>query len=102
MIKLDKTVTGLAVCAALALLAACQKTDAGATPKAAADVSQTAPAAPSAPANATEGESEQGPGAGADDRAHGPRAGMEMGREARERGMGMAPKAAPPAEKPAP
>lgn len=103
MIKFDKTIRGVAALAALALLAACQpKADSGDAAKAAADASQTptvATPAPTSPAvGEGEGESERGP-AGGDDGVHGPRAGMEMGREARERGMGMAPNATPPAEK---
>lgn len=104
MIKLDKTIRGVAALAALTLLAACQpKTDSSDAAKAAADASQTplvaapAPTSPPVGEGEGEGETERGPGAG-DDGAHGPRA-MEMGREARERGMGMAPNATPPAEK---
>lgn len=99
MIKLEKTIGGVAALVALTLLAACQpKTDSGD----AADASQTpiatTPATTSRAVGAREGESERLPGAG-DDGAHGPRAGMEMGRAARERGMGMAPNATPPADK---
>lgn len=107
MTKADKTLHGAAAVAIVALLAACQpKTDVADKPTAAADASQAvapaaAPTAATAPAGESEGQTEAATSAD-DDRTHGPRAGMGMGREAREHGMGMAPNPPPPAGKATP
>jgi len=106
MINLAKSAILAAAAAASTLsLAACQqKPDAGDAAKAAADAAQTPAAAPQATPDTTVGEGEaEGPlGVGDDDRAHGPRAGMERAREAREHGMGMAPAPGPAEGKPNP
>lgn len=101
MIKLHRTIHGAAALAAITLLAACQeKTNPSDT--SAADVAQSTPATPPAAPTTTaagEDQDERTPGVGVgDDGLHGPGAGMEMGREARERGMGMAPSSTPPSK----
>lgn len=102
MTKLEKSIAHIALAAAFALsLAACEKKpDTGKASQAVSSATQNA--VPAATAGEGESETRAGPpGVGDDGIPHGPRAGMERGREAREHGMGMAPQP-PPADKPTP